>query len=610
MPNLDIASRDPIALTISNGVTHEISDNIWSQAYNFDFLLIFATNEIATITLAQSNEKQSRTATQADAVNIARATLNGAATNQERISIIVVSKIRNEGMMDRHLRSLFRPGSPLSLHFLDNIDTVATYAPSQSQARRVADYLTRQGFSNVRITANRLLVTADGTVQAVRSTFRTEIARHAFNGYAGITETSDAKIPNELENEVNHVLGLQTLYKIQTFSHAQSSHLTTALSKPACTSPEFASIYHAGNTPTATKTTAAVIGRGSMTNPAKYLTNMEQNQGFVETPPTIESIFSTDSNDDAGQIEWGMGARAIVSIRGGVKRLIFCTSGGNSIHDSATSRYYAPGNEAPDLLKAINLAVSDNTAKVINMSCGAPECEGNVGWADSVFKLGLVQGQTFVAVTGDNGAYPCQRLDGSSPLPGSYSDNQMPSVNYPASSPHVVAVGGTTLCASPSEAYISKSSWPYSGGGISEFKVTPSWQPNNYPNRELSDLAFGAGNINSDVAIYLKCSLIAYISQSLFGYVRGGTSLVAPLFVGAWARLDATNNNTLRFAAPTSIGSLSNFRFTTLQLEKWIFPCIPWARQRNWMKKFRHSICKYFIKKSIIFDPAISTQNQ
>ncbi|AIV51061.1 pseudomonalisin [Burkholderia pseudomallei MSHR7498] len=500
-------------------------------------------------------------ATRTRAANTAGATFNGNAADQEPVSIAIALKLRNEDAMNSYIRELFRRGSPSYHHFLSTKESVTAYAPTQQQAQAVADYLTKQGFTHVRIAPNRLVISADGTVGAARNAFRTEIAHFTRDGHSGIANTTDIQIPASLSEEVDHVLGLQTLHRMRTFSRENPAYTTTPSGAAEYAPQEFATVYHAGNTPAGTGTAVAIIGWGNMTNPVNDLAQMEQSQGLAAVPTAIEYTTTNSSNDDTGQVEWGMDAQAIVGISGGVRNLIFYSTGGNAVYDSTNRQYVPTGNSNNALLEAINLAVSDNTAKVINMSWGEAECNGASGWADSAFRLGVTQGQTFVAASGDNGAYPCEDSNGNPPRNGSYSSNRAFSVNYPASSPYVVAAGGTTLNSSSSDVYISEASWPYSGGGISGSEPTPSWQPSTYPHRELPDLAFDADWTNSPIEIYLTQSTTSGVTQSRFGYTNGGTSLAAPLFVGAWARLETANNNRMGFAAPAIYSYASTFPF-------------------------------------------------
>jgi pseudomonalisin len=315
---------------------------------------------------------------------------------------------------------------------------------------------------------------------------------------------------------------------------------------------EFATAYHAGTTPAASNTTVAIIGWGSMTNAVNDLKQFESGQGLAAVPTSIVSTTTQSSTDDSGQAEWGMDAQAIVGISGGVKSLIFYTDGGTYNSVTGTSS----GASDSGILQVINQAVSDNTAKVVNMSWGEAECDEAPSFADSAFKLGVTQGQTFSASSGDNGSYPC-----NASANGAYGDKSKLSAIYPASSPYVVSVGGTTLNTSTSDAYISEAAWPYSGGGISVSESTPAWQSSSYLHREVPDVAFDADWTNSPVIAYFTKSSTSGVSQS-GNYTNGGTSLSSPLFVGAWARLETANNNSRVSPRRRCMPMPANSRFT------------------------------------------------
>ncbi len=488
----------------------------------------------------------------------ADAQFNGYAADQESVSIAVTLKLRNQDVLDSYTQALSNPLSPSYHQYLSSKDSTELFAPSQQQAQAVADYLTQQGFTNVQIAPNRLLVTADGSVGAARQAFRTSIGHFNRHGHNGIANTSDAQIPAALSGQVDQVLGLQTLYQARSFAvpagQVRPAYTTTSSGAHGYYPQEFATVYHAGTTPTASKTTVAILGWGSMTNAIKDLSKFESDQGITAVSTSTVSTSTKTSTDDSGQGEWGMDAQAIVGISGSVKQLIFYTSGGTYSSSSGSS-----GATNSALATLINKAVSDNSAKVLNMSWGLPECDGTPGFADSAFKLGVSQGQTFSAATGDNGSYPCP-VNGSAPENGAYGSKSTLSVNYPASSPYVVAAGGTTLNTTTADAYTSEASWPYSGGGVSSSEARPSWQPSSYPHREIPDVAFNADWTNSPIIVYFTASSTSGISQSGY-YLNGGTSLASPLFVGAWARLESANNNGLGFAAPALYSYASTFPF-------------------------------------------------
>ena len=135
------------------------------------------------------------------------ATFGGLAADQEPASITVTLKLRNKDALDNLVRELHSPGSPVYHQFLSGAQTTATYAPTEQQAQTVADYLRQQGYTNVKIAPNRLLITADGTVGNARSAFRTQIGHFSRNGRAGIANILDIQVPAALSNTAADLAG-------------------------------------------------------------------------------------------------------------------------------------------------------------------------------------------------------------------------------------------------------------------------------------------------------------------------------------------------------------------------------------------------------------------
>ncbi|MDR3540156.1 MAG: S53 family peptidase [Desulfosporosinus sp.] len=163
-----------------------------------------------------------------------------------------------------------------------------------------------------------------------------------------------------------------------------------------------------------------------------------------------------------------------------------------------------------DLLGAEDYAASHG-AQVINNSWGASEF-ATEGKYDSYFtKLGV----TYVAASGDSGA----------------------GVSWPASSPSVLAVGGTTLKLDASGNYDGESGWSGSGGGISAYVAEPTYQSSLYSllggKRGVADVAFNA-DPNTGVTVYCSTK-----QNGISGWFQvGGTSFSAP----AWSAMVALAN--------------------------------------------------------------------
>ena len=160
------------------------------------------------------------------------------------------------------------------------------------------------------------------------------------------------------------------------------------------------------------------------------------------------------------------------------------------------------------LLTAVDVAVSRH-ASVVSMSWGAKDFYSESGY-DSHFK---VAGVSFVAASGDSGN----------------------GTIYPATSPFVLAVGGTTLQLDPSGTWLSETAWSGSGGGASKFEAEPGYQssfpiPNTRGKRGSPDVAYNA-DPNTGVPVY---DSTPYNGSSGWWQV-GGTSAGAP----QWAALIA-----------------------------------------------------------------------
>ena len=102
---------------------------------------------------------------------------------------------------------------------------------------------------------------------------------------------------------------------------------------------------------------------------------------------------------------------------------------------------------------------------------------------------------------------------------------------YPATSPNVVAVGGTTLVMSTADRVISETAWGDTGGGLSAYEPMPSYQ-SRVANivgkfRGGPDVALVA-NPYTGVAVYDSTP-----SEGMVGWmVFGGTSVATPCIAG------------------------------------------------------------------------------
>jgi hypothetical protein len=163
----------------------------------------------------------------------------------------------------------------------------------------------------------------------------------------------------------------------------------------------------------------------------------------------------------------------------------------------------AASGSLQDLLTACATASTLPGVSIVSGSWASGEYSGESS-EDPIFE---VPGVTFFFATGDQGAPAA----------------------YPASSPAVVAVGGTSLTANAAgTGYGSEAGWSGSGGGISKFEPIPSYQLGKVnglsaTNRCTPDISMDA-NPNTGVSIY-----DSYDFSSSPWKEYGGTSLATPM---------------------------------------------------------------------------------
>jgi hypothetical protein len=185
--------------------------------------------------------------------------------------------------------------------------------------------------------------------------------------------------------------------------------------------------------------------------------------------------------------------------------------------------------EPTDLLNAVHYAATKTGASTVSMSWGIDEVPGEAKW-DSFFST---PGVTFVAASGDSGA----------------------GTIWPAVSPNVVSVGGTTLKLNSSGAIASESGWGSggwssflggSGGGFSQYESLPTYQKGI----STSLTQFGV-RLNPDVAYDADPNSGFVVVDQGHTYAVGGTSAGAP----QWAALIAIADQARAQAGQPSLSS-------------------------------------------------------
>jgi len=192
--------------------------------------------------------------------------------------------------------------------------------------------------------------------------------------------------------------------------------------------------------------------------------------------------------------------------------------------------YFAP-NTDQGFVDAVTTAVhAEPTPVAVSISWGGPESSWtaqSMTALDQAIADGAALGVTVTAAAGDGGS-------------GDGATDGKPHADFPASSPHALACGGTSLRADPATGTISSETvWNdgaeggATGGGVSVTFALPAWQasagvpanPAGVPGRGLPDVAG-----NADPATGYQVLIDGHQT------VIGGTSAVAPLWAALVAR--------------------------------------------------------------------------
>ncbi|HXO64022.1 MAG TPA: S53 family peptidase [Steroidobacteraceae bacterium] len=508
--------------------------------------------------LSAAAQSWAATATQAYPVQyLQNAVAVGSLEPSTAMHLVVGLQEQNADQVQSILRRMLTPGDPLYGTTYTLQQFVAQFGPTTAQLQAVESYLTTAGFTNVTVADNQLLIEADGTAGLVETAFNTTLQQYSLSGTSVYLNTTPAQVPASLSGMVIAVLGLNNVATLHPDLHTaqtgpQTDPCTTCavpdLDNESYTPQQYQIAYDAAcpadnpncpakNFPTGSATAVAVIAEGDLTQVVKDLRTYETTYGLPQVPVTVVNA-GIASSDTSGADEWDLDSQTSTGIAQQVSHLYF---------------YVATSMTDSDIALAINKAVSSNQVKAFNMSFGEceilPYLDGAMLVDDEVFGEAALQGITPFASSDDQGsACPVEGTNGV-PLSGP------PDTAYPASSPYVIAVGGTYLFTNADYSFDFETAADFSGGGLSYFETSPFWQAytgsgtlpivpsSETGNRGVPDVAMCAGGF--ELAI---CAANIFVDGT--AELIGGTSLSSPLSMGAWARIESAHKNKLGFAGP------------------------------------------------------------
>jgi pseudomonalisin len=414
------------------------------------------------------------------------------------------------------------------------------FSPTAAQVSSVESYLSSEGLKPGTVTANNLIVSATGPASAVQSAFDTTLDSVRLNGKTGFANIAAARVPAALSSTVVSVLGLNSVFAATPASLQVRS--TPAATNPpsSCTAtgvpylcdynPQgLQEAYDATSAATGANTSEAIFAEGDLTQVVKDLRQEETANNLPQVPVTIDQT-GVASTDTSGADEWDLDTQYSTGMAQTVKQLVI---------------YDAPTLTDSDLAVSFADFAAQDTEKAGSASFGGCEfdsyLDGSMVADDESFAEAAAQGQTVFASAGDTGGFCSVGTPNGVPA-------GVPDVDYPASSPYVVSVGGTSLLTNADGSYDQELAWVAGGGGISYFETAPSWQAGD---GIVGTIAGEAGlRTLPDVSMDADPNTGANVYVDGTPETVGGTSLSSPLALGVWDRIESNSNESVPFASP------------------------------------------------------------
>jgi kumamolisin len=385
----------------------------------------------------------------------------------------------------------------------------------EADLNRVERFSRAHGLTVVESSSERRSVLVSGTAGALCAAFGVELARysHVDGDFRG--RTGPVYLPAELADVVEGVFGLDDRPQAQ----AQFRIADAAAVSASYTPPELAALYRFPQGGTGAGECVAIIELGGgyrSSDLDAYFAALG-----LATPEVVAVGVDGGSNAPTGDAN-GPDAEVMLDIE----------VAGSIAPAARIAVYFAP-NTDQGFVDAVSTAVHDrqNAPSVISISWGGPESSWTtqaIGALDQSFADAASLGVTVCVACGDNGS-------------GDGVGDGQAHVDFPASSPHALACGGTRLQASggsiTAETVWNEAAGGATGGGVSQVFDLPDWQQA----AGVPTSANGNGRVGRGVPD------VAGDADPTTGYrVRvdgrdvtvGGTSAVAPL----WAALVALLN--------------------------------------------------------------------
>lgn len=379
------------------------------------------------------------------------------------------------------------------------------------------------------VSPERRTVKLEGTAANMAKAFEVTLDRYEHEGKRYRAHAGSIQIPSELAGSIEAVLGLDNRPQARPHfrSRGENQPRSGAAQGVSYTPPQVAQLYQFPNDVDGTGETIGILELGGGYHPADLQTYFSSLG--ISQPTVLDVLVDKAKNQPTNPN--GADGEVLLDIE----------VAGAVAPGARIAVYFAP-NTSQGFQDALTTAIHDATNKpsVISISWGGPESTWTAQAMtafDSAAQDAAALGITICAAAGDDGS-----SDGVS--------DGANHVDFPASSPHILACGGTSL-QSKGGAITSETVWNdgaqggSTGGGFSvqfalpDYQVSAAVAPPSGGGRGVPDVA---GDADPQTGYQVLVD-----GQSM---VIGGTSAVAPLWSGLIALLNQKLGKPLGFLQP------------------------------------------------------------
>jgi kumamolisin len=452
----------------------------------------------------------------------------------ERLEVSVLVRRRGKQALQSRLASVL---ADRKTPYLTRAEFAREHGADPQDVAKVRAFAEAQGLSVLQEHAARRTVILSGTVAQFCAAFGVQLHQmsHAGGTYRG--RTGGIYLPTEWDGVVEAILGLdnrpQARPRFRSRPALGNIHRRSHTAPVSYTPPEVAAFYAYPNA-TGAGQCIGLVELGGGYRPADLSTYF----AGIDVPTPSVTAVSVDhgANSPTGDADGPDGEVMLdIEVAGSIAR------------DARIAVYFCPNTDA-GFLDAVTTAIHDttNNTSVISISWGGAESTWTsqaMTAMDEAFQAAATMGITVCVAAGDSGSSDGVADDANH-------------VDFPASSPHVLACGGTSLKAS-NNVIASESVWNdgtsggATGGGISSFFALPAWQEG------LSALSTAGGTVSltmrgvPDVAGDADPETGYQVRVDGSDTVIGGTSAVAPLWAALIALVNSSAARAAGFVNPT-----------------------------------------------------------